>query len=165
MEDMWQTIGDVLKSPNAGMVMATVLFLAMLVSLLSRKGILSINTHGLSLGADVQERDIIRQQVEWTHCFVSSLYGTIQPMTDNRFQGYYTRFILETCYSEIVDWITFNHIKIDSEYISIKQTRIKSLIYSHDIDNVFKTPEFEKQIDAWVEEIIKKLATIRELYK
>lgn len=162
---MWQAISDVLRSPNAGFVLATILFILVLVSIMSKRGILSINTHGLSLGADVQERDIIRQQVEWTHCYVSSLYGTIQPMTDNKYKGYYTRFILETCYSEIVDWITFNHIKLDSEYISIKQTRIKSLIYSHDIDEVFKSPEFEKQIDAWVEEIIKKLATIRELYK
>ena len=162
---MWETIGNVLTSPNAGVVMAALLILVVLLSVLSRRGILSINTKGLTLGADIRERDIIRQQVEWVHCFVAGLYSTIQPMTDNRFNGYFTRFILEVCYSEIVDWITFNHITLDSDYISIKQAKIKSIVYSYDIDANFKTPKFEKQIDAWVEEIIKKLATIREVYK
>ena len=162
---MWETIGQVLTSPNASVVMAGILVLVVMLSVLSRHGILAINTKGLTLGADIRERDVIRQQVEWTHSFVSGLYSTIQPMTDNRFNGYYTKFILELCYSEIVDWITFNHIKLDSDYISIKQTKIKSIVYGFDIDPCFKTPKFEKQIDAWVEEIIKKLSTIRDVYK
>ena len=162
---MWETIGSVLTSANAGVVMAFLLFVVILASVLSRRGILSITTKGLTLGADIRERDIIRQQVEWTHSFVSGLYSTIQPMTDNKYNGYYTRFILELCYSEIVDWITFNHIKLDSDYISIKQTKIKAIVYGFDIDPQFKTPKFEKQIDTWVEEIIKKLNTIRDVYR
>lgn len=162
---MWETIKEVLISQNAGAVMGCLLILVVIISVLSRRGILSINTKGLTLGADIRERDIIRQQVDWVHSYVTGLYSTIQPMTDNRYNGYFTRFILELCYSEIVDWITFNHIKLDSDYISIKQTRIRAIVYGFDIDPCFKTPKFEKQIDAWVEEVIKKIATIREVYK
>lgn len=161
---MWETIKAVLLSPNASMVMATLLILVVIISVLSRKGILSINTKGLTLGADIQERDIIRQQVEWTHCYIAGLFSYIQPMSSNKYNGYFIRFILEIVYSEIVDWITFNHIKIDSDYISIKQAKIKAIVYSYDIDPVFRTPKFEKQIDAWTEEVIKKLATIRAVY-
>lgn len=162
---MWEAIRDVLVSANSGVVMACLLILVVILSVLSRKGILSINTKGLTLGADVKERDIIRQQVEWTHCYVRSLYSTIQPMSNNAYQGYFTRYILEQCYSEIVDWITFNHITLDSDYIAIKQTKIKSIVFSYDLDPQFKTPKFEKQIDAWVEEVIKKLALIRDVYR
>lgn len=162
---MWDAIEHMATSSNAGIIMGFLLIVLLLMSLLSRKGILAINTKGLTLGADIQERDIIRQQVEWTHCYVRSLYSTIQPMSDNRYQGYFTRYILEQCYSEIVDWITFNHITLDSDYIAIKQTKIKSIVFSYDLDPQFKTPKFEKQIDAWVEEVIKRLAMIRDVYK
>jgi len=161
---MWETIKAVLLSPNASMIMATLLILVVIISVLSRRGILSINTKGLTLGADVQERDIIRQQVEWAHCYVAGLYAYIQPMSSNKYNGYFIKFILEIVYSEIVDWITFNHIKINSDYISIKQAKIKAIVYSYDIDPVFRTPKFEKQIDAWTEEVIKKLAAIRAVY-
>jgi hypothetical protein len=161
---MWETVRAVLLSPNATMVMGSLLILVVIISVLSRKGILSINTKGLTLGADVQERDIIRQQVEWTHNYIMSLYPKIQPKTNNRYDGYYTKYMLEIAYSEIVDWITFNHIKLDSDYIDIKQATMRSVIYSHEIDSVFKTPEFEQQIDEWVEEIIRKLAAIRAVY-
>ena len=160
---MWEAISRVLTSPNANFVMACLLLFTVILSTLSRKGILSINTHGLSLGADVRERDIIRQQIEWAHSYIAGLYSAIHP-NEQRYGGYFTRYLLEIVYSEIVDWISFNHIKLDSEYISIKQAKIKAIIYSYDLDPEFKTPKFEKQIDAWVEEVIKKLAAIREMY-
>lgn len=161
---MWEAIRDVLMSTNASMVMASLLILVVIISVLSRRGILSINTKGLTLGADVQERDIIRQQIEWSHTYIAGLYSYIQPMTDNRYQGYFTKFILEQIFSEVVNWISFNHIKLDSDYVSVKQTVVKYIVFSYDIDPCFRTPKFEKQIDAWVEELIKKLVTIREVY-
>ena len=161
---MWETIKEVLISPNASMLMATLLILTVNISVLSRRGILSINTKGLTLGADIQERDIIRQQIEYAHTYISGVYAYIQPLTDNRFNGYFTRFILETVFAEVVNWISFNHIKIDSDYISVKQAVVKYIVYSYDIDSVFRSSKFEKQIDGWVEELIKKLATIREVY-
>ena len=161
---MWEAIKEILLSQNASMVMASLLILVVIISVLSRKGILSINTKGLSLGADVQERDIIRQQIEWSHTYIAGLYSSIQPLTDNRYQGYFTKFILETIFAEVVNWISFNHIKLDSDYVSVKQATVKYIVYSYDVDSVFRTQKFERQIDAWVEELIRKLVTIREVY-
>ena len=161
---MWEAIKEILLSQNASMVMASLLILVVIISVLSRKGILSINTKGLSLGADVQERDIIRQQIEWSHTYIAGLYSSIQPLTDNRYQGYFTKFILETVFAEVVNWISFNHIKLDSDYVSVKQATVKYIVYSFDVDSVFRSQKFEKQIDAWTEELIRKLVTIREVY-
>lgn len=161
---MWETIRAVLLSPNATMVMASLLILIVIISVLSRKGILSINTKGLTLGADVQERDIIRQQTEWAHSYIAGLYSAIQPMTDNRHGGFKTKFILEVVYAQVVDWIVLNHIKLNSDYVSVKQAQVKATVYGFDVDTVFKSKQFEKQMDAWTEELIKKLATIREVY-
>lgn len=160
---MWEAIGDVLTSANAGVVMASLLILVVVISVLSRRGILSINTKGLTLGADVKERDIIRQQVEWTHTFITGLKVFLPDSQEH--SGYFAKYILECVYSEVVDWITFNHITIDSDYISIKQAKIKALVYSFEVRPEYRTPKFEKQIDAWVDEVIRKLVLIREVYK
>ena len=160
---MWDAIEHMATSSNAGIIMGFLLIVLLMMSLLSRKGILAINTKGLTLGADVQERDIIRQQVEWAHTYISGLHQVIPPSPE--YQGYLTRYILECVYSEVVDWITFNHIRVDGDYISIKQAKVKSLVYSFDVRPEFRTQKFERQIDQWVEELIKKLALIREVYK
>ena len=83
----------------------------------------------------------------------------------SRYGGYKTRYILELCANEIVNWISFNHINPDSAYVSIKQEKMKSIIRSMDVDPTFTSKEFEKQVDKWVEEIINKLVEIREVYK
>ena len=161
---MWEAISNIFTSANASIVMAFLLIILIIVSLLSRRGILSINTKGLTLGADIQERDIIRQQCEWAHNYIKSLYSYVQPLSNQENNGYMTKYILEVAYSEVVKWITFNHIKLNSEYVHVKQLTMRSLIYSFDIESVYRTPEFEEQINSWVEEIIKKLQEIRTAY-
>ena len=163
---MWETIKEVLLSTNAWMVLVAVIFLILVAYTLMRKGLIFISTDKFQFGGDYRERDIIRQQVEWSHSYVRGLYSKIQPLsTDAQYGGYFTKYLLECVYDEIVNWITFNHIKVDSDYISIKQQLVKNLVYSFDVDDVFRTPDFEKQIDEWVEEVIRKLVHIREMYK
>ena len=161
---MWETIGNVLTSANATMILWFLLLVAILLVALMKTGLLSVHTQVFQFGEDIKERDIIRQQVEWAHVYISGLYRMIQP-TSPEYNGYFTRYILECVYSEVVDWITFNHIKVDSDYISIKQAKIKALVYSFDVRPEFRTQKFEKQLDIWVEELVRKLALIREVYK
>ena len=163
--DTQSAIVKILTSPNAWMVIIGVVFLSLVAFTLMKRGLIFISTDKFHFGADYRERDIIRQQVEWTHSYIMGLYGKIQPETDNRYDGYLTKYILEMVYSEIVDWITFNHINLESEYLDIKKDKIINMIFAMNIDDKFKTPEFEKQIDEWVETVIKKLVTIRQMYK
>lgn len=168
---MWETIGKVLTDKNAWFILLfvflVIVFIILLLMHLSKKGYIKISTKSVQVGDDLRERDIIRQQVEWSHIYVTALYSQIHPShpVDDRYNGFMTKYILEVVYSEIVDWITFNHIKIDSDYISIKQAKVKALVYSFDLKPEFKTPKFEHQIEYWVEDVIKKLVMIREVYK
>lgn len=161
---MWETIEHILMSPNATIVLCFVLVIVILGILLSKSGLLNIRTQNFQLGASVRERDIIRSQVDWSHTFIMGLYSQINPK-DSKYGGYFTKYILEYLYSEVVNWITFNHIRVDTEYLTTKQSIIRSMIYSMDIDEDFKTPEFQKQVDDWVEEVVKTLVKIRENYK
>lgn len=160
---MWEALLGVLTSANAAMVLIFVLILISICIFLLKKGFIQINTKNFRLGADERERDIIRQQVEWAHTFIMGLQVHFKITSDSK--GYFLKYLLEKSYSEVVDWITFNHLRADGSYIPIKQDKIKSMIFSLDISPEYTTDEYKKQIDEWVDELIRKLILIREDYK
>lgn len=160
---MWDAIARILTNANALLVLVFVTGFAFVLILLAKSGLVQITTGVFSLGADVKERDIIRQQVEWSHSYLMGLESEIK--AEPIYGGYYTKYILERVYDEVIKWITFNHINIKSDYISIKQMRIKSIVYSFNIDEKFHSKDFERKLDRWTDELIRKLVTIREVYK
>ena len=138
-----------------------VFFLALVF--VARRGLVSFNGKGLQIGNDSHERDIIRQQVKWAHFFITSLAGKIN--TEQSYNGYFTKYILERVYDEVVEWITFNHITTKGKYIEMKQSAICALVYSFAVKDEFKTPEFEARMKKWTQEVIEGLIDIRETYK
>lgn len=162
---MTDAVVKLLSGSNALIILIFLVIFIILLIILAKAGLIQIRTNSFSMGADARERDIIRQQIEWTYSFVTGLYGEIEA-DETEYKGYLTKYILERCYDEIVNWISFNHINLDSDYISIKQEKIKSIIRTtQGVRPEYKSKEFEKRIDSWVEEVIKKLVVIREMYK
>lgn len=161
---MWESIAKILTSENS---VKTLIFLAVMILVILfevRRGNLSFHGKGLKIGTDEKERNIIRQQIEWVHIFIMSLEGKIITDTE-RYNGYFTKYILERIYDEIVDWITFNHLNNSSAYIEIKQEKICSLVYSMGVKKEFRTKEFKQRMNNWTREVIERLIQIREVYK
>ena len=161
---MWEAIAKILTNSNALLVLMFLSMFAVILIILASTGLVRIDTGSFKMGADVKERDIIRQQLEWSHSFIMGLESRIEVDKDD-YGGFKTKYILELCANEISQWIAFNHINLESDYISIKQEKIRSIIRSSDVDPVFTSKKFEEQIDRWVDEIIRKLVVIREVYK
>ena len=161
---MWDAIARILTNSNALLVLIFLMIFFLLFVLLARTGLIQIHTNSFRMGADARERDIIRQQVEWSHTYLMSLQGLVEA-DNSKYNGYFTKYILETIYDEVVNWITFNHINIDSDYISIKQEKIKALVWSLEVDSKYRTKEFERKMDKWTDELIRRLVKIREVYK
>ena len=121
---------------------------------------------GRARSASDTERAIIREQCDFTHVYLMGLVSKIKQVTpDLLYDGYFTKYILEVAYDEFVRWITFNHIEDSEEYISTKQRKICSLVYSMGVRNEFKTAEFNHRMCNWVEEIIRELVRIRRVYE
>lgn len=161
---MWEAIAKILTNSNALLVLLFLtLFVAILI-VLAKSGLVQIKTGAFRMGADHRERDIIRQQIEWSHAYIMGLKPFITP-DESKYNGFLTMYVLEACYDEVINWIAFNHINLDSAYISIKQEKIRGLLRAMPIGAEFHTKEFERKTDKWVEEIIKQLVTIREVYK
>ena len=161
---MWDAIARVLTNDNALVVLVFVMLFGFVLIILAMTGLVRIDTGAFKMGADHKERDIIRQQIDWSHSFITGLKSQITA-DESKYNGYLTLYVLEVMFDEIVNWITFNHINLESDYISVKQERIRSLLHNMPISSEFRTKEFERKVDKWVEEIIRKLVLIRKVYR
>ena len=166
---MWTSIENILISKNALQTIVGVLVIVAIISLMIKTGMIRIKTKHVEVGvrrsASDTKRAIIREQCDFTHIYLMGLISKIKKITpDLLYEGYFTKYILEVAYDEFVKWITFNHIEDSEEYISTKQQKICSLIYSMGVRDEFKTPEFQQRMSNWVEEIIKELVRIRRVY-
>lgn len=162
---MWKAIADILTDGNALLVLIFISMFVLILIFLVAAGMVRIDTGAFKMGADHKERDIIRQQIEWSHSYIIGLKSQINT-DESRYNGYLILFVLEAAYDEVINWITFNHINLESDYISIKQEKIKSMLHSiKEVKPEFKTKEFDRKVDKWVEELIRKLVLIRKVYK
>lgn len=166
---MWEAISNVLISKNSIIVIIAILVLTMIFAVLAKLGILQIHSKHLHLGmsSSDRERTIIREQIDWAHTFLKGLEHKVSLVAidaKEHCNEYLLRYVLELVFDEIITWITLNNIENSDRYITIKQAKICSLIYAQSIPKCYRTPEFNKRMDAWVSEIIKKLHEIRLLY-
>ena len=158
---MWEAISQVLTSANALEVLIFLAVIVIFAIVLVKSGTVAINTKHLRIGQAEKEREIIRRQVEASHDFIMSIEGKINSSNCNE---YFVKFILERVYDKAIEWIMFNHIDNTPMYVQDKQDTVCNLVYTFDICDEFKTPEFKKRMCNWTQELIAKLVQTRELY-
>lgn len=167
---MWENIAKILISQNALQTIIGILVIFSLIAFMIKSGMIRIKTAHVTIGrmrsASETERAIIREQCDFTHIYLMGLISKIQAVTPElTYDGYFARYVLEVCYDEFVKWITFNHIENSEEYITTKQQKLCSLIYSMNVRKEFKTKEFQERMCNWVKEIIIELVRIRRVYE
>lgn len=165
---MWEAIAKILTNQNALMVMIYGLIVFLVMVILAKLGWIRLNTSKFGMGDDYREREIIRQQTEWAHIYCVGLRHPIDEMCKNveGYDPYITMYILERMYSEVVEWITYNHLNLTSDYVSIKQEKVKALLATLTVmPEVFTSKKFSTKVDEWTAEIISRLVNIREVYK
>lgn len=160
---MWETISTVLTSANAWQVLIFLAIAVFIFVILVKGGVIAIKTKHFRIGQAEIERETIRRQVEAAHDFIMSIEGKINADTSH-YNGYFTKFILERVYDKAIEWIMFNHISNTPMYVQDKQDTVCNLVYTFNIGDEFKTPEFKKRMCNWTQELIAKLVQTRELY-
>ena len=111
---MWESIAQILTGPNAFVVLCFLGFLAIVIWLLSKSGVLKINTNTFQLGGSDIERNIIRQQLDYCLLHLQGLEANL-PKPDG-YNEYLGQLIVEKIYDEFVNWVTFNHINKSEAY-------------------------------------------------
>ena len=160
---MWEAISGVLQSPNAWQVLIFLAIVVFIIVVFVKGGVIAIKTKHFRIGQAETERETIRRQVEAAHDFILSIEGKINANTSH-YNGYFTKFILERVYDKVIEWIMFNHITNTPMYVQDKQDTVCNLVYTFDLDDEFKTPEFKKRMCNWTQELIAKLVQMREIY-
>ena len=161
---MWESIKEILTSPNAWMFLLFVSFALFVLNRMAKSGLLSFKGKGLRFGSDEKELTIIRNQTQWAHLYIISIKGKLIDENSSELTRVICENILEKVYDKVIEWITLNHINSSNSYLEIKQSEIKCLIYSLVISEEFKTPEFETRMNGWVKEVILNLINIRKEY-
>lgn len=160
---MWESISKVLTSENACEILFFLAVLIVAAIVLIKTGAVAIRTKHVRIGKAEAEREVIRRQVEAAHDFIMSIEGKINADTSH-YNGYFTKFILERVYDKAIEWIMFNHISNTPMYVQDKQDTVCNLVYTFDIGDEYKTPEFKKRMCNWTQELIAKIVQTRELY-
>lgn len=162
---MWQAITDIMTSQNAIPTILICFFIILLGVVLVRNGLLSIKTKYVQFGVVVREdeREIIRRQMEWIKIHLDGLEGTLPK--DENYDVYRGKFILEKVFDEYMEWITFNSMSMDSEYVASKQDIIVSLVWSLTDKKEFRTKKFKEFLEEDTKNSIGKLIQIRHIYQ
>lgn len=114
------------------------------------------------MGAADNERDIIRQQIEWVSLHYKAMENNLdKPEGYDKWRG---RYITELVIDEFVNMIAFNHISKSQSYIEVKQEKILSVVMANVVRDEFKSDEFTNMLRDDVQHVIEKLVQIRELY-
>ena len=160
---MWETIGEILTSPNAFVVLIFLAFCAVVVLMLVKSGVLKISTSAVQIGSGDIERNIIRQQLDYVLLHLNGLEASMDKPEDyNELLG---KLVIEKVYDEYVNWITFNHINKSSAYIELKQERIINLVRQYTVKEEFQSEKFEDFLRADTKKTLEDLIRIREVYK
>ena len=156
---MWETIRAVLTSSNAASILLFLVFLAILVAILIRTGLLTINTGIVQFGVADRERNILRQQMEWIRLHLIGFEASMEkPKGYNVYLG---KYIVEKIYDQYVDWLTLNHLSKSECYIKMKQDAIVNIVRELVVKEEYKTKEFEDFIREDTKESILALLEIR----
>jgi len=161
---MWEAIVNVLTSENALMILVFILIFAIVLYVMSKKGIVAVNTGKVRIGRDEQELTIVRNQSQFAYLYIMAIKGKILEDNATEQQMDKVDLILEKIYDKVVDWIHYNHISDTGMYIEIKKEEIKNMVYGFPIKEEYKTPEFKNRMEGWVEELILNLLKVRKEY-
>jgi len=159
---MGEIVKDILLSPNAGIVLVFLTLVLVIGVVLSKTGILQVHTEAVQIGAADRERNIIRQQLEWSKQHLRA-FEVYLPKDPN--ENYLAKYVTERMYDKYVDWITLNHLSKSMAYIEIKQEIIVNLVMGLVHTDEYQSEELKELLRKDTKESIEALLQIREVYK
>lgn len=154
-------LAKILTSDNAVILVILLIVLIVLISILAKKGIVAVNSKGVTVGGQEKERTIIRQQIEFAETACVSFFDGYLPESSDEYR---MRYIHEKLYDEIVKWISFNHITTDPTYVEIKQDIMWNIIQKY-TKNITIPEGLQEKVNSKVKHIITKLVEIRKYYQ
>ena len=160
---MWETIGQILTSSNALIVLMFLLAMVLVAFILIKNGYINFDNESLRIGYADRERNIIKQQQDYVWLHLQDIEANIEKPED--YDATLGQMIIMAMYIEYVSWISFNHLTKSDAYISVKQNRLVSIVNRYTVKEQFKGEAFIDFIRKDTKDTIYELIKIREVYK
>lgn len=160
---MWETIGKILTSSNALIVLMFLLVIVFVAVILIKNGYINFDNESLRIGYADRERNIIKQQQDYVWLHLQDMEANLDKPSD--YDKNLGQMIIMAMYIEYVSWISFNHLTKSDAYISVKQNRLVALVNRYTVKEQFKADNFIEDIRKDTKETIYELIKIREVYK
>lgn len=160
---MWETIGKILTSSNALIVLMFLLVIVFVAVILIKNGYINFDNESLRIGYADRERNIIKQQQDYVWLHLQDIEANIEKPED--YDATLGQMIIMAMYIEYVSWISFNHLTKSDAYISVKQNRLVSIVNRYTVKERFKGEDFIAFIRKDTKDTIYELIKIREVYK
>lgn len=147
---------------SIGVLGIIILALILVITLLSKSGLIKYKGNGLTIGNDTNTRTVVRQQTEYCKATIDTFISNIESPDIDKWKK---RYIAELCNDIFVEAICYNHITRDTFYIENKVDKIFAVICKYSNLKEFKTKEFRLKIYEEVSKVINKMVDIKEYYE
>lgn len=164
MEKLFESLKEIVTSPNAWLFLLFLVVVLILVIKMSKNGLFNVKTKTIQIGAignSENERLILTKQNNLAYSYIMALEPIIDD--DDELKHYITMCMLQKVYAEVIKWILANHMSTSNEYVELKQTEIVSVVTSLAVNPKIREKEFTDRIKSWTRELITKLVQVREL--
>jgi hypothetical protein len=157
-----QAVSEILTSSNIVPLLIGIGVVLLVLTILVKKGYISLDLKGVKIGIAENERKIMRYQMEYCSLICTTFIDqqALPPGIDT----YHVKWVNELLYDEMIKWIAYNHISDDRFYIENKQEIIWAIIVAHTEKEFFHSEQLKKAVTDEVEAIIKHLVEIRRFY-
>lgn len=131
------------------------------LAVFGKKGLLSVNIKGVSIGNGELERTIVRNQIDYCKSAVDAFVNSLPETEENKWRR---RYIGELIFDVFVECISYNHINKSNFYIDNKTEKIWATIIKYSNEDEYRTQEFRNHISNKSREVFERLVDIRDYY-
>lgn len=148
-------IAEIITSLNSNKyALLSVILIILFIWYLIKKGLLSVKSHGVSIGTEAETRALIRDMIEYAESACDAQYSKMRPYCDS---DYHAKYLIACAKDVFQKAIIYNYITSNESYVKAKQALVLNAIQKRTTNNHFFGPEFKSCCNRFVEDIIRDL--------
>lgn len=154
---MWEAITNLINGSNGIAVLLFTLVVIGIAVILLKKGLISINTKSIKIGASESTRHLLQSQIE----LVNARFAEAEANLPSHLDVYRTKFVICRAIDVLERAVIFNNMSTDEVYITAKCSSVYATVLQLTDDEYFRTPEFRDFCYKLVADLIRDLVRMK----
>lgn len=154
---MWAALKEILVSGNAIYLLIFALIVLLLAIILLKKGLISVNTKSIKIGASESTRHLLQSQIE----LVNARFAEAEANLPSHLDNYRTKFVICRAIDVLERACVFNNMDDSEIYVTAKCSAVFATVLQLTDDPYFRTPEFRDFCYRLVADLIRDLVRMK----